>query len=179
MTTITPKNKQAFRRGAVSILTEQETVLIHMCMKYGTKDGPGKAAEALEVPLEDLKKQLRTTRVRNYLQQYQRAFIQRMAQYELEKIAEYGVTRESIISGLYALSLCPPELTKGTVDGQVEALKTIADILGLKFNPRDADVYFKDKTPVQLKNYALYGKFELTEEEENALADAASKPAGN
>jgi len=77
------------------------------------------------------------------------------------------------VARLLVLGLMEPEDTKGTIEGQVEALAQIAEILGMKFSPRDADRYFDGKTPEQLRNYAKYGKFELTpEEKEKEQQDA-------
>jgi hypothetical protein len=167
-----PKKKT---RGTVHVLTEDQKVCAHLYIKHGSSAGANKAAEMLGVPADAVKTLIKTPAVQRYLQQYNHAFLKEMARFELAKVTRFPVCRDDVIGRLYTLALTPPEETKGTIEGQVKAVETIADILGLKFNPRDADTFFKDRTPQELENYARYGKFDPTEEEKAAL-DAATKP---
>lgn len=155
-------------RGA-TILTEQEKTFIHLSMKLGEE----KAASTLGLKPDDVAKLKKSKPVQDYLKQYRHHFLREMARYELNRITQLPVSREDVVARLLALSLTPPEETKGTINGQVEALSTISEILGLKFTARDADAFFKDKSPEQLRNYARYGKFEPTEEEKKAIDNAA------
>ena len=168
--------KNPSRRGLVAVLTEEQKVAAHLYIKHGSKTGPPQAAEALGATPEQVKKLLDAPAVKRYIQQYNHAFLREMARYELSKITRFPVSREDVVGRLYALALTPPEETKGSIEGQVKAVETLADVLGLKFNPRDADTFFKDKTPAELENYARYGKFDVTEEEKKVL-DASTEPA--
>jgi hypothetical protein len=157
------RKKKSYGRGVASVLSEQEKVAVHLYIKHGSRTGPAKIAEALEVSLDVAKALLKQTRCANYIQTYNLTFLKHMARYELSQVTKYAVTREDIIGRLYMLALVPPDETKGTIEGQVEAMNAIIDLLGLKFSPRDADSYFKDKTAEQLRHYALHGKFDPDE----------------
>lgn len=163
------KSAKRSTRGTVTVLTEAEKVCAHLCIKHGNTGGAGQAATVLGVKAEDIKRLLKSPRVQRYLQQYNHAFVREMARIELARILKFPVTRDDVIGRLYALALVPPEETKGTIDGQVQAIETISEILGLKFSPRDADTFFKDRTPAELENYARYGKFDPTPEEKQVI----------
>jgi hypothetical protein len=162
-----PKKKSV--RGVCTVLTEQERIVAHYCIKHGTKHGPEIAARELGATVADVRHVMKRPEIQRYIQQYNHAFLKEVARYELSQITKYPVSRDDIIGRLYMLSLTPPEETKGTIDGQVSAMSAIVDLLGLKFSPRDADSFFKDKTPEELRNYALYGKFHVD-------ADASVQP---
>jgi len=141
-------------RGA-TILTEQEKTFIHLSMATGEE----KAAATLGLQPDAVAKLKKSKPVQDYLKQYRHHFLREMARYELNRITRLPVSREDVVGRLLALALTPPEETKGTIDGQVEALSTISEILGLKFTARDADSFFKGKSVEELRNYALTGDF--------------------
>lgn len=169
MATATTKRKRP--RGTVHIITEDERVVAHLYIKHGSSKGATEAASHLKLTQDQVKALLKKPAVQRYLQNYNHAFLREMARYELSRVTRFSVTREDVIGRLHMLSLMPPEDTKGSIDGQVEALNAITEILGLKFSPRDADTFFANRTPEELRNYALYGKFDPTEEEKKG-ADA-------
>lgn len=160
--------KKTPRRPSISVLTEEMKTFIHLAMK----DGEQKAAAMLHLSAAEVKGMLRLKPVSDYLKQYRHAFLKQMAAYEVGRITRYPVTREDVIGRYWALANMPPEETRGNIDGQKTALDGIAEILGMKFSPRDADSFFRDKTPEQLKNYAIYGKFEPSDEEKAPGPDA-------
>jgi hypothetical protein len=96
-----------------------------------------------------------------------------MARWEVNQITKFPVGRADVISRALALALMPPNETKGDIEGQVKALEMIAEIMGMKFTPRDADHFFKDKTPEQLDDFARYGIFNPSEAEKLKIDEAA------
>lgn len=148
--------KKATRNPSAGLLTEETKTFIHLAIK----DGEQKAAAAMGLDAQQVKGMLRLKPVQDYLKQYRHAFLKRMAAYEVGRITRYPVSREDVIGRYWDLAMLAPEETRGNIEGQKMALDGIAELLGMKFSPRDADAFFKDKTPEQLKNFAMYGKFE-------------------
>ncbi|HEY1808840.1 MAG TPA: hypothetical protein VGG42_09775 [Acidobacteriaceae bacterium] len=162
------------RKQPLAILSEEDRTFVHLSIKLG----PEKAAAHLGWKPEQVEGLMRIKAFRDYLKRYEAQFLKTMASWEVTQVTKFPVGRGDVLGRLIALALLPPEDTKGTIDGQVEALNAISEILGLKFSPRDADAYFKDKTPDQIKNYALHGKWDLTEEEKKAADAEPAKSDG-
>lgn len=166
------KKKPVAHRRTPTILTEQQKVFIHLAIAHGEQE----AASKLNLTKDQVLGFLKTKVVQDYLKQYRHQFLREMARYEVNRITQYPVSREDVVGRLLSLALTPPDETRGNIEGQVEALSTISEILGMKFSPRDADAYFSGKSPEQLKNYARYGKFDPTEDEKKAIDDAPKPP---
>jgi hypothetical protein len=128
------------------------------CMLAETK-GLNEAASRLGLDQNQLRALQKSGAVRRYQEAYRKDFLREMARAEVKRIIKLNVTREDIISGLYSLAMTPAELTKGNINGQVAAYDSLSELLGLKLTPRDADNFFKDKTPEELQNFALHGSF--------------------
>lgn len=98
--------------------------------------------------------------IQQYLSVYNSAFMERMAEKEVGKLFDEGISRDSIARRLWALGSLPPERTKGSINGQVEALGELSTLLGFAIAPRDMDKYFEGKSDEQIRNFLNYGSFE-------------------
>jgi hypothetical protein len=165
----TKKARAAPFSGGTLPLTEDERVFIHMVIKHGVQQ----AASTLNKNAKELGDLMKRRPVQRYLHGYNNEFIKQMARWEVNQITKFPVGRADVISRALALALMPPNETKGDIEGQVKALEMIAEIMGMKFTPRDADHFFKDKTPEQLDDFARYGIFNPSEAEKLKIDEAA------
>ncbi|MGP8269098.1 MAG: hypothetical protein ACLQLH_03445 [Terracidiphilus sp.] len=128
------------------------------CLLAETK-GITEAAIKLGLSAADARELQKRGTVKRYQESYRKAFLKEMARAEVRRIVKLNVTREDIVSGLYSLAIIPPDSTKGTILGQVNAYNSLSELLGLKLTARDADNFFKGKSPEELENYARHGSF--------------------
>lgn len=165
------------RRSPLGLMSEEEKICAHLSLKHKPdKVAAEMTALGYEIKLDEIKSMLGRKHVKDYLSQYRHAFLKEMARHEVHNLSRHSVTREDVVGRLLTLALVPPEETRGTIDGQVQALNTVTEILGLKFSPRDADSFFRDRTVEELDNYARYGNFSPNPDQIVADASAPAKP---
>lgn len=93
--------------------------------------------------------------VKAYLERFTDRFLERMAMAETRKMMAAGISRDAVAQQLYYLGCMPPEETKGSIDGQVTALKELAELMGFKFDPKQLPETLRRMSEADLRNYAV------------------------
>jgi hypothetical protein len=75
-------------------------------------------------------------RVRAYMLQYRAAIEQQLLDQEKEKIRRREQRREQVLDRLWEIAAMAPEMTRGSITGQVKAIQMIVAIEGLIPDPR-------------------------------------------
>lgn len=152
-----PPVKSATKKGARDrakvtppVLTNTETFFCHSFIEFGTVKA---AADRMGISELEGESMLRRPNVRKYLETYQAVFTAKMADAEVSKLMRKGITRETIAEQYMLLSMMPPERTKGSIDGQVEALSNLVDLMGLKFDTKDLPAMLRGMSADQLREY--------------------------
>lgn len=109
------------------LLTVQERACAHLAAEYS----PEAAGEALGLSPSAVKEILDRPRVRLYLQACDEKFIEKLATAKVRALKKVGITAAAIEERLMQLAQMDPEDTRGNIDGQVKALRTLAEIHGL------------------------------------------------
>jgi hypothetical protein len=151
------KKKRPVLEGAP--LTNVEIAFCHAVLGQEKTD-PAAAAKGLGMTPHAGTILYKRPNVQEYLRVYNAAFMERMASKEVERLYSEGITRETLARRFWALGSLPPERTKGSIQGQVEALDALSGLLGFKIAPRDMDKYFEGKSDEQIRNFLNYGTFD-------------------
>lgn len=106
------------------------------CAIIATEQSEEVAAQNLGIDLVAVKDILRRKPVIWYLEQVQQRTIEKLAQAKVRLFRKVGVTQANVEQRLMDLAQMDPSETKGSIEGQVKALRTLAEILGM-LNPDD------------------------------------------
>lgn len=123
-------------------LTREEAAAVHTVIEMG----PEKASVELGMRYGDLSDLLKLPHVQAYMQEYRGEFIKQMARRRARNLTRKGITKDAILERAMDLANTDPSDTKGTIDGQVKALKLISDVMGL-----GVDDGLKDKSDAELE----------------------------
>jgi hypothetical protein len=134
------------------LLSQVEIAICHELL--GGDKTSAQIAGALGLSLQDVTAIRARKHVQTYMAEYQAIFMNKMADAEARKLLKMNITRDTIAERLYLLSLTPPAETKGSIDGQVTALKELSDLLGLKFDANKLPEALRGMSDEQLRNYA-------------------------
>lgn len=107
-------------------LTEIEQACAIIC----TEKDKETAAIQLKMSMEEVNEVMDSAPVRLYLQKLQDQTIKELAKVKVRVMRKVGICRATIEQRLMELAQMDPERTKGSVDGQVKALNTLAARFG-------------------------------------------------
>jgi hypothetical protein len=107
-------------------LTEIEQACAIICIEKDKET----AAIQLKMSLTEVNEVMDSAPVRLYLQKLQDQTIKELAKVKVRVMRKVGICRATIEQRLMELAMLDPERTKGSVDGQVKALNTLATRFG-------------------------------------------------
>ena len=107
-------------------LTEIEQACAIICIEKDKES----AAIQLHMSMDEVNEVMGSAPVRLYLQKLQDQTIKELAKVKVRVMRKVGICRATIESRLMELAMLDPERTKGSVDGQVKALNTLATRFG-------------------------------------------------
>jgi hypothetical protein len=107
-------------------LTEIEQACAIICIEKDKET----AAIQLKMSLTEVNEVMESAPVRLYLQKLQDQTIKELAKVKVRVMRKVGICRATIESRLMELAMMDPDKTKGTIDGQVKALNTLAARFG-------------------------------------------------
>jgi hypothetical protein len=107
-------------------LTEIEQACAIICIEKDKES----AAIQLHMSMTEVNEVMESAPVRLYLQKLQDQTIKELAKVKVRVMRKVGICRATIEQRLMELAMLDPERTKGSVDGQVKALNTLATRFG-------------------------------------------------
>jgi hypothetical protein len=134
-------------------LSRDEQAAVHLVAELGAE----KASIELGWRYGDLCDCLNQTHVQDYMREYRAEFLKQMARRRAVSLVKKGITRDGILERAMELAQLDPTDTKGSVDGQVKALKLLSDVMGLT-----GDDPLKDKTDEELQDIVNKEKLQRT-----------------
>ena len=152
--------KERQRNTALSAITEPEVKFCHLLLAGEHTDA--ECAELAGFAPTSAKGLKAKPRVQEYLRHYRSQIMSMMANKELDSLIAANVSRNSLLQRAWILANTPPERTRGTITGQVLAIKEMSELLGLKV--RTGDKFLDELSDDQLKNYVEFGKPDPTKQ---------------
>jgi hypothetical protein len=110
-------------------ITDQEMRFAHLILEGRLTDR--EAAEAVGISPGQAAYVKGKPRVRDYMASRRASVTAAIVQHESAVLTENNIGREQIIVRLYELGMLSPEKTNGNITGQVRALDSLRDMLGL------------------------------------------------
>ncbi len=112
-----------------SIITEAEIAFAELLMKGDDSDE--NCAEQAGFKRGMGRQVKRRPCVRKYMQERRERLLVEIEREEIASLKELEIGRDAIIARLWAIGNMSPEQTKGSVVGQVQALNSLHELLGL------------------------------------------------
>jgi hypothetical protein len=126
-----PKNKVS------DPITDQEIAFARLVLSGAMTDR--RAAEAVGLNPDSAAYTKSKPRVRAYMLEYRAAVQQQLVQQEADGLRRLNLDRERVLDRLWEIANLSPEMTRGSITGQVKALSMIVAIEGLIPDRRAAD----------------------------------------
>jgi hypothetical protein len=123
-----PKNEVA------DLITDQEMAYGRLLLSGTMTDR--EAAQAVGLNPDTAAYTKSKPRVRAYMLQYRTAIEQQILDQEKEKLRRKEERREQVLDRLWEIAAMAPEMTRGSITGQVKAIQMIVAIEGLIPDPR-------------------------------------------
>ena len=118
-----PKNK------VTDLITDQEIAFARLVLSGTMTDR--RAAEAVGLAPDSAAYTKSKPRVRAYMLEHRAAVQQQLVEQDSEQQRRMNLTREQILARLWEVANLSPEMTRGSITGQVKALAMIVAIEGL------------------------------------------------
>jgi hypothetical protein len=118
-----PKNKVS------DPITDQEIAFARLVLSGAMTDR--RAAEAVGLNPDSAAYTKSKPRVRAYMLEYRAAVQQQLVQQEADGLRRLNLDRERVLDRLWEIANLSPEMTRGSITGQVKALSMIVAIEGL------------------------------------------------
>jgi hypothetical protein len=118
-----PKNKVS------DPITDQEIAFARLVLSGAMTDR--RAAEAVGLNPDSAAYTKSKPRVRDYMLQHRAAVQQQLVQQEADGLRRLNLDREKVLDRLWEIANLSPEMTRGSITGQVKALSMIVAIEGL------------------------------------------------
>ena len=118
-----PKNK------VIDPITDQEIAFARLILSGAMTDRH--AAEAVGLNPDSAAYTKSKPRVRAYMLEHRAAVQQQLVQQEAEGVHRLNLDREQVLARLWEIANLSPEMTRGSITGQVKALSMIVAIEGL------------------------------------------------
>jgi len=137
------------------LLSLDEQACALLCCEYSPED----AAVRLGWDLQAVYDTLAQPHVRLFLKKAQDEFLKDLAKAKIRRMNKVGISRAAIEQRFWDLANLDPSETKGSIDGQVKALRALAEVMGYakENDPLDG------KTPDELKAIVAKGHRRLIE----------------
>ena len=134
-----PKNKVS------DLITDQEIAFARLVLSGTMTDR--NAAEAVGLNPDTAAYTKAKPRVRAYMLEHRAAVRQQLAEQETEGLRRLNLGREQVLARLWEIANLSPEMTRGSITGQVKALSMIVAIEGLIPDRRAASTQKKSVPP--------------------------------
>src|SRR5271167_2931767 len=131
-----PKNKVS------DPITDQEIAFARLVLAGAMTDRH--AAEAVGLNPDSAAYTKSKPRVRDYMLQHRAAVQQQLVQQEADTLRRLNLDREQVLARLWEIAHLSPEMTRGSITGQVKALH---DCGHAKLHPRPSRHLFGEKVP--------------------------------
>jgi hypothetical protein len=154
-----PKNKVS------DLITDQEMVFVRLILSGTMTDQQAAEAAGLNPATAAYTKS--KPRVRAYMLEHRALMQQQLAEQEAEGLRRRSLRREQVLDRLWELATMGPEITRGSLTGQVKALSMIVAIEGL-IPDRRAGSAEKQPAPPPAKPQ-IYESEWLREQRENTI----------
>lgn len=148
-TTQKPKKQaQSQRKSVLEPITQREIEVVHMLAQDKTH---AEIEKHFDLPSGYLKNILSRKSVKDYQRQYTKAFVDHMARLEARRLGKLDITRDVVLQRFMELAQLDPERTRGTIDGQVNALREVAAAIGMKLDEKKIAEMLGSMTDDQLR----------------------------
>jgi hypothetical protein len=115
------------------LVTADQQVCIHIATNYS----PEHAALTMGWTLDQVHDTLRLPECRNFMLKQQQTNMDAIARSKIRLLTKVDISPAAVEERLMELAMLDPEKTRGTIDGQVKALRTLAEVLGMMSNSDD------------------------------------------
>src|ERR1700733_15066292 len=161
-----PKNK------VIDPITDQEIAFARLVLAGAMTDR--QAAEAVGLNPDSAAYTKSKPRVRDYMLQHRAAVQQQLIQQEADGLRRLNLDREKVLDRLWEIANLSPEMTRGSITGQVKALSMIVAMQNFIPDPRAVSA---EKKPSPAPNQAqIYTAAWLREQKAKTL-DPQPDPA--
>jgi hypothetical protein len=161
-----PKNKVS------DPITDQEIAFARLVLAGAMTDR--QAAEAVGLNPDSAAYTKSKPRVRDYMLQHRAAVLQQLIQQEADGLRRLNLDREKVLDRLWEIANLSPEMTRGSITGQVKALSMIVAMQNFIPDPRAVSA---EKKPSPAPNQAqIYTAAWLREQKAKTL-DPQPDPA--
>ena len=140
-----PKNKVS------DPITDQEIAFARLVLSGAMTDR--RAAEAVGLNPDSAAYTKAKPRVRAYMLEHRAAVQQQLVQQEAEGLRRLNLDREQVLARLWEIANLGPEMTRGSITGQVKALSMIIAIEGLIPDRRAAAAQKSGPPPITAQIY--------------------------
>ena len=141
-----PKNKVS------DPITDQEIAFARLVLSGATTDR--QAAEAVGLNPDSAAYTKSKPRVRAYMLEHRAAVQQQLVQQEADGLRRLNLDREKVLDRLWEIANLSPEMTRGSITGQVKALSMIVAMQNFIPNRRAASS--EEKSAPALPNAQIY-----------------------
>ena len=155
-------------------ITDQEIAFARLVLSGTMTDR--RAAEAVGLHPDSAAYTKSKPRVRAYMLEHRAAVQQQLVQQEVEGLHRLNLDREQVLARLWEIANLSPEMTRGSITGQVKALSMIVAMQN--FIPDRPAVASEKKSPPTPANHQIYAAAWLNKEEDPpAVSDPAPSSA--
>jgi hypothetical protein len=131
-------------------ITDQEIAFAHLLLSGTMNDRDAAEAAGLNPTTAAYTKAKR--RVREYMDHHRAAVREKLVDEEVEGLRRLNFGRDQILARLWELANLPPEVTKGSIAGQIKAMAMIVAIEGLLPDRRVSPAARQPAAPPVLPN---------------------------
>ena len=163
-----PKNK------VNDLITDQEMAFARLVLSGAMTDR--QAAEAVGLNSDSAAYTKAKPRVRAYMLEHRAAVQQQLAQQEAEGLHRLNLDREQVLARLWEIANLSPEMTRGSITGQVKALSMIVAMQN--FIPDRPAVSSEKKSPPAPIPRQIYAAAWLNKEEDSPAVPACPASPG-
>jgi hypothetical protein len=151
-----PKNK------VIDPITDQEIAFARLVLSGAMTDR--RAAEAVGLHPDSAAYTKSKPRVRAYMLEHRAAVQQQLVQQEAEGLHQLNLDREQVLARLWEIANLSPEMTRGSITGQVKALSMIVAMQN--FIPDRPAAASEKKSPPAPTHHQIYAAAWLNKEED-------------
>jgi hypothetical protein len=118
----------------------------YSCLLIAAEYGDHHAALTLGISVEEVEAIKKKPEARLFMERAQQEFVKELARSKLRQLRKVDISPAAVEERAMELAQLDPSQTKGTIDGQVKALRLLAEVLGMLGQGDD----LKDKTRTDL-----------------------------
>jgi hypothetical protein len=139
------RSHQCLRTTSATPITDQEIVFARLGLSGSMTDR--RAAEAAGLHPDSAAYTKSKPRVRAYMLEHRAAVQQQLVEQDTDGLRRLHLSRDQVLARLWELAHLSPEITRGSISGQVKALSMIIAIEGLIPDRRAASAQNKSAPP--------------------------------